>query len=76
MNELKNLLIKVPDSYFDFVESLLDEAKKSEKRKEGLLSFLKMNPTATTSEILEYLVDDLGLYDEYKIKEQSAKVLA
>ena len=32
MSELKKLLINVPDSYFDFVESLLDEAKKSEKK--------------------------------------------
>ena len=75
MSELKRLLIKVPDSYFDFVESLLDEAKKSEKRKVGLINFLKANPAATTSEVLKYLVDDLGLYNEYKAKEQQTKML-
>ena len=53
MSELKKLLINVPDSYFDFVESLLDEAKKSEKRKAGLISFLKANPAATTILIIE-----------------------
>lgn len=76
MNELKSLLIKVPDSYSDFVESLLDEARKSEKRKIGLIDFLKMHPTATTSEVLKYLVDDLGLYNEYRAKKQSAEVMA
>ena len=66
MSELKKLLIRVPDSYYDFVEGLLDEAKKSENRKRGLISFLKSNPGANTSQVLKYVVDNLGLYDEYR----------
>ncbi len=69
MSELKKLLISVPDSYYDFVESMLDEARKSEKRKQGLIRYLKSNPDATTSDVLKFIVDDLGLYDEYRAKQ-------
>lgn len=74
MSELKNLLINVPDSYFDFVESLLDEAGKSDKRKQGLIKYLRTNPDATTSDVLDFLVNDLGLYDEYQLKQYSSSI--
>ena len=64
MSELRDLLINVPDSYYDFVEGLLDEAKKSKQRELGLISFLKAHPQAKTSDILKFLVDDLSLYEE------------
>ena len=73
MSELKSLLLSVPDSYYDFVESLLDEARKSEKRKQGLIKYLKANPKATTSDVLSYLVDELGLYDEYRLNQHILK---
>lgn len=73
MSELKNLLLNVPDSYYDFVESLLDEARKSDKRKQGLIKYLKANPKATTSEVLSYLVGDLGLYEEFRLKQSALK---
>ena len=68
MDELKTLLLQVPDSYPDFVEAVTDEALKSEYRKDKLLFFLKDNGNALTSDVLEYLVVDLELYDEYKGK--------
>lgn len=72
MSELKSLLLNVPDSYYDFVESLMDEARKSDRRKQSLIRYLKTNPKATTSDVLMYLVDDLELYDEYKTKHASS----
>ena len=74
MSELKKLLINVPDSYYDFVEGLLDEARKSEYRRTGLINFLKENPGALTSDVLKFLVDNLGLYDEYKQNEGSKRM--
>ena len=65
MEELKEMLINVQDSYFDFVLSMLDEAKKSEKRAKGMINYLKDNPNALTSDILEYVINDLGLYQDY-----------
>lgn len=64
MNELRELLMNVPDSYYDFVEGLLDEAKKSKQRELGLIRFLKTHPQANSSDVLKFLVDDLSLYEE------------
>lgn len=75
MSELKRLLISVPDSYYDFVEGLLDEARKSENRKTELIEFLKSHPRANTSEVLKFVIDDLGLYNEYRSTEKNQLVI-
>ena len=74
MDELKTLLINVPDSYYDLVAGILDEAKKSESRRNSLISYINLNPNATTSEIIKYLTDDLGLYEEYRNRKTTAFV--
>lgn len=75
MEELKRLLINVSDSYYDFVISLMDEARKSDYRLNGLINFIKTHPEAKTSDIIKYTVDDLGVYEEYKSKEQTAMLV-
>ncbi len=75
MEELKELLINVSDSYYDFVESMLDEATKSNMRKNRLIEFLTNNPETTTSEVLAYVVDDLALYNDY-VKKQESRIFA
>ena len=75
MEELKELLINVSDSYYDFVESMLDEATKSNMRKNRLIEFLTNNPETTTNEVLAYVVDDLGLYNDY-VKKQESRIFA
>ena len=75
MEELKELLINVSDSYYDFVESMLDEATKSNMRKNRLIEFLTNNPETTTSEVLAYVVDDLALYNDY-VKKQKSRIFA
>ncbi|MCR5801575.1 MAG: hypothetical protein K6G57_04515 [Lachnospiraceae bacterium] len=74
MRELKTLLINISDSYYDFVESMMDEARKSEDRKNALLDFLRNNPKTTTSDVISYVVDELGLYDEYTNNASSLKM--
>lgn len=64
MEELKRMLINVSDSYYDFVVGILDEAKKSESRKKALTGYINNHPKATTSDIVKYLTDELGLYEE------------
>ena len=66
MDELKALLTRVPDSYEDFVIALMDEAKKSEKVARELPLFLKDNPNTISSDVLMYVLVDLGLYEEYR----------
>ena len=61
MDELRKLLNKVPDSYFDFVEGLLDEAKKSKERERGLICYVKAHPQAKSSEVIQFLVEGMSL---------------
>lgn len=58
-DELKKLLENVSDTYYDFVEGALIEAKKDESYAEKLINYLKNNPDATTSEIIKYETEEI-----------------
>ena len=75
MNELRLLLMNVSDSYMDFVEGVIDEARKSEQIKIGVTNYLKTNSNATSSDVLKYLVDDLGLYNSYRQKNATKRMV-
>ena len=64
MDELKKLLINVPNSYYDFVVAMMSFAEDSSCREEKLLSFIKENPYATASDVIKYASFELDLIDE------------
>ncbi len=68
MEELKKLLIHVPDSYYDFVTGMMAEAKDSDNIREGLLDYLKSHPSASTSDVIYFVSKDLGLANSSKIE--------
>ena len=55
---LKYMLEKVSDSYSDFVHGVMLIAKK-ENIEHELVNFISQNPTANSSEISEYMFDNL-----------------
>lgn len=55
---LKYMLEKVSDSYSDFVYGVMLIAKK-ENIEHELVNFISQNPTANSSEISEYMFDNL-----------------
>lgn len=55
---LEVLLKKVPDSYFDFVHCVMQIAKKENIENE-LTEYISANPEANSSEISEYMFDNL-----------------
>ena len=57
LNEIKELLIQIHDSYYDFVEGVMMLARKSKHRQIDLLDYLKNHPDASSSDVLEYLYD-------------------
>ena len=65
MDELKELLINVSDSYYDFVVSILSFAKKKDGRADQLTKFMKTHPEAQTSEIIEYVSKEMDLMSEH-----------
>ena len=65
---LRELLMKMPDSYEDAVHGTMAAARKDKCAKE-LIDFLENNPQATTSDLLEYITNEIWKIpytDEYK----------
>lgn len=55
---LKQMLERVSDSYSDFVHGVMLIAKR-ENIEQELIEFISQNPTADSSEISEYMFDNL-----------------
>ena len=55
MNELKELLNSVEDTYDDFVMGVCHYARKNPERLENVLNFIKSNPEASSSDIVHFI---------------------
>lgn len=60
MDELKELLENVSDSYDDFVGCVLCAVKHDDEDMQKVKEFIKEDPTRKSDDILEYL-DELGI---------------
>lgn len=58
---LKKLLKNVPDTYHDFEMDVITSCEADDEIAEQIVEYMKRNPKATTSDILEYLtnIEDL-----------------
>ena len=63
MEELKELLENVKDSYYDFVRGMLSEAKEHSDRLDEIVAYIKNNPAADTSDILGWALENLDGID-------------
>ncbi len=57
MNELKDLLENVEDSYHSFTTAMLHYAGKNSSRRDKLIDFIKTNPNAKSSDIVRFVSD-------------------
>ncbi len=64
MEELKERLISIEDSYYDFVSGILHYAEKKESRCEAILSFLKNNPEALSSDVVRFVSTQEDFYED------------
>ncbi|MBP5331861.1 MAG: hypothetical protein J6Y89_08430 [Lachnospiraceae bacterium] len=64
MYELKELLIKVRDSYFDFVVAMLVYAEKKPSRCDLLIKFLKSNPDANSSDVVKFVSEQPDFFED------------
>lgn len=60
MDELKELLDNVSDTYDDFVGCVLCAVKHDDEDMQKVKEFIKEDPTRKSDDILEYL-DELGI---------------
>lgn len=61
MDELKELLNSVSDSYDDFVGGMLTYLKNDEENREKMIEYIKNNPDKKTDDILEYMDELWGI---------------
>nr|DAX60722.1 MAG TPA: hypothetical protein [Caudoviricetes sp.] len=60
MDELRELLRNVSDTYDDFVDGVCCIVKKHKECLDDVIQFIKGDPNRESSDILEYL-DELGI---------------
>jgi hypothetical protein len=63
MERLKELLIGVKDSYYDFVVGVLNYAKRKDSSCNAMVMFIEKHPEALSSDILEYMIKRDDYYD-------------
>lgn len=63
MEELKELLENVSDTYYDFVRGMLADAEENIDRLDEIIAYIKDNPEATTSDILGWTLETLYGFD-------------
>ncbi|MBE5854062.1 MAG: hypothetical protein E7297_01745 [Lachnospiraceae bacterium] len=64
MDELVHRLNSIDDSYYDFVCAISAYARKKASRLEAVLSFLKQNPTASSSEVVRFVSEQDDFYED------------
>lgn len=64
MDELVHRLNSIDDSYYDFVCAISAYARKKTSRLEAVLSFLKQNPTASSSEVVRFVSEQDDFYED------------
>ena len=62
INELEVMLNKVDKSYYEFVDSIVFDCRaQGEEFTRSIVEFIESNPTADSSDVLEYELYMLGL---------------
>lgn len=64
MNELKELLLNISDSYYDFVIAVMAFAGKNHDREDALIDYIHNNPAVTTSDVILYMSTEMSLLSD------------
>ena len=64
MEELISRLNVIPDSYFEFVDTVIAFAEEKEMHLKQLIEYLNSNPSATPSDILKFITFQPDFFDD------------
>lgn len=65
LTKLSQLLNKVEDSYFDFVSAVLIYVRNNKESRLGVVEeFITNNPSALSSDILEFISEQPDFYED------------
>lgn len=63
MEELRQLLLKVSDSYSDFVRGVMLDARNNPDKIDELVKYIKDNPEADSSDIVKWTMEEIDGID-------------
>lgn len=63
MDELREALYNISDSYYDFVYGIVEFASGSKERCERILDYIKSNPHVSSSDVVRYVTFEMDLMD-------------
>ena len=64
MEEITARLNRIPDTYYGFVVAVLTYVRKKESRMKAVEKYLDDNPSALTSDILEFISGQDDFYED------------
>ena len=64
MEQLISRLNSIPNSYFEFVDSIVDYADNNDSHLSILMDYLDHNPSATPSEIIRFISHQPDFFED------------
>ena len=64
MEDLYYTLNNLPDSYFEFVDSVMSYVKKKPERLAAVQDYIKSNLSASTSDILHFIMKQPDFFED------------
>lgn len=74
MEELIERLNKIPNAYFEFIDSVVDYADEKDAHYDLIMSYLKNNSSATPSDVIRLISTQQDFYDDESPIEPDALV--
>lgn len=74
MEELIERLNKIPNAYFEFIDSVVDYADEKDAHYDLIMSYLKNNSSATPSDVIRLISTQPDFYDDESLIEPDALV--
>ena len=64
MEDLYYTLNNLPDTYFEFVDSVMSHIKKKPKRLSAVQDYIKCNLSSSTSDILHFIMKQPDFFED------------
>lgn len=76
MDELREALYNISDSYYDFVYGIMEFAAGKKERCKEILDYVKSNPHISSSEVVRYVTFEMDLMDEVSEESECLSAVA
>ena len=64
MNELREALYSISDSYYDFVYGIMEFASRNTERTKIILDYITNNPNALSADVVRFVTFEMDLMED------------